>query len=177
MELARLAMRHFLCQSGSGLVIVAHCVAWQRSLYRKLDFAGKIARQISMLRRFVPAEMFDKSLRKQMRLPPELKSAPIPPSACEFKLRSPILISGLQRSLKVLTPLQWAAVFIVAKARRKASEPDGACPLLGLPKQLADPDDSGCGDPAKGHQRSFSIVMGFRRSISLPRYQRRPIWA
>jgi NAD(P)-dependent dehydrogenase (short-subunit alcohol dehydrogenase family) len=31
--------------------------------------AGKIARQISMLRRFVPAEMFDKSLRKQMRLP------------------------------------------------------------------------------------------------------------
>jgi short-subunit dehydrogenase len=30
---------------------------------------GKVARQISMLRRFVPTEMFDKSLRKQMRLP------------------------------------------------------------------------------------------------------------
>ncbi|RWX69398.1 short-chain dehydrogenase/reductase, partial [Mesorhizobium sp. M4B.F.Ca.ET.089.01.1.1] len=31
--------------------------------------AGKAARQVSMLRRFVPAEMFDKSLRKQFRLP------------------------------------------------------------------------------------------------------------
>jgi len=31
--------------------------------------AGKVARQISVLRRFVPAEAFDKSLRKQMRLP------------------------------------------------------------------------------------------------------------
>ncbi|MBW8813378.1 MAG: oxidoreductase [Caulobacterales bacterium] len=30
---------------------------------------GKIARQISVLRRFVPADAFDKSLRKQMRLP------------------------------------------------------------------------------------------------------------
>ena len=30
--------------------------------------AGKAARQISVLRRFVPAEMFDKSLRKQLRL-------------------------------------------------------------------------------------------------------------
>lgn len=31
--------------------------------------AGKTARQISMLRRFVPAAAFEKSLRKQMRLP------------------------------------------------------------------------------------------------------------
>jgi len=31
--------------------------------------AGKLARQISMLRRFVPSAAFDKSLRKQMRLP------------------------------------------------------------------------------------------------------------
>jgi short-subunit dehydrogenase len=31
--------------------------------------AGKAARQISVLRRFVPAGMFDKSLRKQFRLP------------------------------------------------------------------------------------------------------------
>jgi len=30
---------------------------------------GKMARQVSVLRRFVPAEMFDRSLRKQMRLP------------------------------------------------------------------------------------------------------------
>ncbi|NJM91730.1 MAG: short-chain dehydrogenase/reductase, partial [Rhodospirillaceae bacterium] len=30
---------------------------------------GKIARQISLLRRLVPSGMFDKSLRKQMRLP------------------------------------------------------------------------------------------------------------
>lgn len=36
---------------------------------RRRYTAGKVARQISMLRRFVPAEMFDKSLRKQMRLP------------------------------------------------------------------------------------------------------------
>jgi NAD(P)-dependent dehydrogenase (short-subunit alcohol dehydrogenase family) len=31
--------------------------------------AGRVARQISLLRRFVPASAFDKSLRKQMRLP------------------------------------------------------------------------------------------------------------
>ncbi|WP_374650512.1 oxidoreductase [Dongia sp.] len=31
--------------------------------------SGKMARQVSMLRRFVPSAAFDKSLRKQMRLP------------------------------------------------------------------------------------------------------------
>ena len=31
--------------------------------------AGKVARQISVLRRFAPSDAFDKSLRKQMRLP------------------------------------------------------------------------------------------------------------
>jgi hypothetical protein len=31
--------------------------------------AGRAARQISLLRRFGPASAFDKSLRKQMRLP------------------------------------------------------------------------------------------------------------
>lgn len=36
---------------------------------RRRYTAGKAARQVSMLRRFVPAEMFDKSLRKQFRLP------------------------------------------------------------------------------------------------------------
>lgn len=36
---------------------------------RRRYAAGKTARQISVLRRFVPADAFDKSLRKQMRLP------------------------------------------------------------------------------------------------------------
>ena len=36
---------------------------------RRRYTAGKIVRQVSVLRRFAPAEMFDKSLRKQMRLP------------------------------------------------------------------------------------------------------------
>src|SRR5207248_11193272 len=31
--------------------------------------AGKIARQVSVLRRFAPSGIFDKSLRKQLRLP------------------------------------------------------------------------------------------------------------
>lgn len=36
---------------------------------RRRYAAGRVARQIALLRRFAPAEMFDKSLRKQMRLP------------------------------------------------------------------------------------------------------------
>jgi len=36
---------------------------------RRRYAAGKVARQISVLRRFAPADAFDKSLRKQMRLP------------------------------------------------------------------------------------------------------------
>jgi short-subunit dehydrogenase len=36
---------------------------------RRRYTAGKAARQVSILRRFVPAEIFDKSLRKQFRLP------------------------------------------------------------------------------------------------------------
>ena len=36
---------------------------------RRRYTAGKAARQISILRRFAPAEIFDKSLRKQFRLP------------------------------------------------------------------------------------------------------------
>jgi NAD(P)-dependent dehydrogenase (short-subunit alcohol dehydrogenase family) len=36
---------------------------------RRRYTAGKAARQVSMLRRFVPAGIFDKSLRKQFRLP------------------------------------------------------------------------------------------------------------
>jgi len=36
---------------------------------RRRYTAGKIARQINLLRRFAPAEMFDRSLRKELRLP------------------------------------------------------------------------------------------------------------
>jgi short-subunit dehydrogenase len=36
---------------------------------RRRYTAGKVARQVSVLRRFAPSGMFDKSLRKQMRLP------------------------------------------------------------------------------------------------------------
>ena len=36
---------------------------------RRRYTAGRTARQVSLLRRFVPASAFDKSLRKQMRLP------------------------------------------------------------------------------------------------------------
>jgi NAD(P)-dependent dehydrogenase (short-subunit alcohol dehydrogenase family) len=36
---------------------------------RRRYTAGKIASQISLLRRLSPAEIFDKSLRKQLRLP------------------------------------------------------------------------------------------------------------
>lgn len=46
-------------------VLLAATAARPRRRYT----AGKLARQISMLRRFAPAEMFDKSLRKQLRLP------------------------------------------------------------------------------------------------------------
>jgi hypothetical protein len=36
---------------------------------RRRYTAGALARQISFLRRFVPASAFDRSLRKQLRLP------------------------------------------------------------------------------------------------------------
>jgi short-subunit dehydrogenase len=39
------------------------------SLPRRRYTCGKVARQVSTLRRFAPEGMFDKSLRKQMRLP------------------------------------------------------------------------------------------------------------
>ncbi|MGU3359525.1 oxidoreductase [Methylobacterium sp. M6A4_1b] len=43
--------------------------AAEASVPRRRYTAGKVARQISLLRRFVPAHLFDKSLRKQMKLP------------------------------------------------------------------------------------------------------------
>ncbi|MBI2256164.1 MAG: oxidoreductase [Proteobacteria bacterium] len=46
-------------------VVLAATAARPRQRYT----AGKLARKVSMLRRFVPAHAFDKSLRKQMGLP------------------------------------------------------------------------------------------------------------
>jgi NAD(P)-dependent dehydrogenase (short-subunit alcohol dehydrogenase family) len=46
-------------------VLLAATAARPRRRYT----AGKVARQVSVLRRFAPTEMFDRSLRKQMRLP------------------------------------------------------------------------------------------------------------
>lgn len=46
-------------------VLVAATTAQQRQRYT----VGKVARQISVLRRFMPATMFDKALRQQFRLP------------------------------------------------------------------------------------------------------------
>ena len=57
---------HGRSAGGSGRRCAAgrnRCAPWRRYT------AGKIARQVSVLRRFAPAEIFDKSLRKQMRLP------------------------------------------------------------------------------------------------------------
>ncbi|KQO68634.1 oxidoreductase [Methylobacterium sp. Leaf89] len=50
--------------------IVADAVlaAAEASVPRRRYTAGKVARQISLLRRFAPAHLFDKSLRKQMQL-------------------------------------------------------------------------------------------------------------
>lgn len=46
-------------------VFLAATIARQRHRY----IVGKTTRQISLLRRFVPAGMFDKALRQQFRLP------------------------------------------------------------------------------------------------------------
>ena len=46
-------------------VLLAATTARQRHRYT----VGRLARQISLLRRFVPAAMFDKALRQQFRLP------------------------------------------------------------------------------------------------------------
>lgn len=49
----------------AGVIVKAATDARPRRRYT----AGKTAQQISILRRFAPAEIFDKSLRKQLRLP------------------------------------------------------------------------------------------------------------
>jgi len=73
-EQARAGMRALLDEvmpAGDPPELVAQTVllAATASRPRRRYAAGKIARQVSILRRFVPAEAFDKSLRKQMRLP------------------------------------------------------------------------------------------------------------
>lgn len=49
----------------AAVVVAAATAAKPRQRYA----AGKLARKVSLLRRFVPADAFDKSLRKQMGLP------------------------------------------------------------------------------------------------------------
>jgi short-subunit dehydrogenase len=52
------------------IVAEAVIVAANAKRPRRRYPAGKTAQRISLLRRLVPSEAFDKSLRKQMRLPP-----------------------------------------------------------------------------------------------------------
>ena len=58
-------------ETGDAPEVVAKTVlkAATESVPRRRYAAGKMARQVSFLRRFVPASAFDKSLRKQNGLP------------------------------------------------------------------------------------------------------------
>lgn len=58
-------------EAGDAPEVVAATVlnAATASFPRRRYAAGKMARQVSFLRRFVPASAFDKSLRKQLGLP------------------------------------------------------------------------------------------------------------
>jgi hypothetical protein len=51
------------------LVATAVVKASTAAAPRRRYTAGRAAHQVSLLRRFVPESAFDKSLRKQMRLP------------------------------------------------------------------------------------------------------------
>jgi hypothetical protein len=64
-------MREAMQQVGDVPEVVAETVlkAATAAVPRRRYSAGKKARQTSFLRRFVPEAAFDKSLRKQMRLP------------------------------------------------------------------------------------------------------------
>jgi NAD(P)-dependent dehydrogenase (short-subunit alcohol dehydrogenase family) len=57
--------------TGDPLEVVADAVvlAATAARPRRRYTVGKIARQVSLLRRFAPADMFDKTLRRQLRLP------------------------------------------------------------------------------------------------------------
>ncbi|MGL4961510.1 MAG: oxidoreductase [Inquilinus sp.] len=65
------ALMRDLVSTGDDPKVVADAVlkATTDARPRRRYTAGKSARQVSLLRRFVPTEMFDKSLRQQMRLP------------------------------------------------------------------------------------------------------------
>jgi len=52
-----------------GLVAATVLAAATDTAPKRRYAAGKMARRISLLRRFVPASAFDKSLRKQLGLP------------------------------------------------------------------------------------------------------------
>ena len=68
---AKAVMREAMQQVGDVPEVVAETVlkAATVAVPRRRYAAGKKARQTSFLRRFVPEAAFDKSLRKQMRLP------------------------------------------------------------------------------------------------------------
>jgi short-subunit dehydrogenase len=68
---AKSVMREAMQQVGDAPEVVAETVlkAATAAAPRRRYAAGRIARQTSFLRRFVPEAVFDKSLRKQMRLP------------------------------------------------------------------------------------------------------------
>ena len=68
---AKAVMREAMQQVGDVPEVVAETVlkAATAAVPRRRYAAGKKARQTSFLRRFVPEAAFDKSLRKQMRLP------------------------------------------------------------------------------------------------------------
>jgi NAD(P)-dependent dehydrogenase (short-subunit alcohol dehydrogenase family) len=68
---AKAIMREAMQQVGDAPEVVAETVvkAATAAVPRRRYAAGKKARQTSLLRRFVPEAVFDKSLRKQMRLP------------------------------------------------------------------------------------------------------------
>ena len=65
------AIMREVTQVGDVREVVAETVltAATAAVPRRRYAAGKKARQVSFLRRFVPEAAFDKSLRKQMRLP------------------------------------------------------------------------------------------------------------
>jgi NAD(P)-dependent dehydrogenase (short-subunit alcohol dehydrogenase family) len=67
---ARALLRHAMTTADSPEVVAkAVLLAATAARPGRRYPTGKVARQVSVLRRFVPSEMFDRSLRKQMRLP------------------------------------------------------------------------------------------------------------
>jgi hypothetical protein len=65
------ALMHDVMKTADSPEVVANAIlkAATAPNPRRRYTAGALARQISFLRRFVPASPFDRSLRKQLRLP------------------------------------------------------------------------------------------------------------